>query len=425
ITVDKKIGICKLNNELTADIIDLPGTYSLYPKSMDETVVFEVLSNKNNPSHPDVVVIVADATNLKRNLLLYTQIADLKLPVIVALNMMDQADKSNIEINIDLLAKKLNVPVVALSARKSKGLDGLRNAIINAPKFPLQFPTIDVDALAAGLIEDIKKELAIDNSYVALQVAHQHEYLKYLSPEQSNRIEELEKKHSFETQKSQAAETISRYNFINEVLTDTVVYNSVALEENISNKIDHILTHKIWGFAIFFALLLFIFNAIFSWSAYPMELIESFFSWMTTFGHEYLPEGMLTDLLLDGIIAGLGGIVIFIPQITILFAFIAILEDTGYMARVTFMMDKLMRKVGLNGKSVVPLIGGLACAVPSIMAARNIENWKDRMITIMVTPLVSCSARLPVYTLLISLIIPDDKVLGFISVQALVLMGLY
>lgn len=425
ITVDKKIGTCKLNSNLSADIIDLPGTYSLYPKSVDETIVFEVLSNKNNSAHPDVVIIVADATNLKRNLLLYTQIADLKLPVIVALNMMDQAEKSNIEIDIDGLAKKLNVPVVALAARKSKGLEELKNAIINAPKFPLQFSTIDVDLLATGLIEDIKKELAIDNSYIALQVAHQHQYLKYLSKEQSNKIDELEKKHNFETQKSQAAETISRYNYINEVLSDTVVYKSVALEENISNRIDHILTHKIWGFTIFFFLLLFIFNAIFSWSAYPMELIESFFGWMTEFGHEHLPSGMLTDLLLDGVIAGLGGIVIFIPQIAILFAFIAILEDTGYMARVTFMMDKLMRKVGLNGKSVVPLIGGLACAVPSIMAARNIENWKDRMITIMVTPLVSCSARLPVYALLISLIIPDEKVLGFISIQALVLMGLY
>jgi len=425
ITVDKKTGICKLSEDKVAEIIDLPGTYSLYPKSIDEAIVFEVLSNKNGTSFPDVVVIVADASNLKRNLLLYTQIADLKLPVIIALNMMDQAEKGNIDINIDELAKKLNVQVVPLSARKSKGIDELKAAILNCTKIPLQHATIDVAAIAPALVAAISEEFNISNPYIALQLAHQHEYVKYLSKTQSDRVEELEQEHQFHPQKAQASETIARYNFINDVLHGTVVHRTAAFEENLSNKIDQFLTHKFWGFLVFLALLLFVFNAIFSWSAYPMELIESFFGWMTEFGHQHLPAGMLTDLLLDGVIAGLGGIVIFIPQIAILFAFIAILEDTGYMARVTFMMDRIMRKVGLNGKSVVPMIGGLACAVPSIMAARTIENWKDRMITIMVTPLISCSARLPVYTLLISLIIPEGTVLGFISIQALVLMSLY
>ncbi len=425
ITVDKKTGICKLSEEVYAEIIDLPGTYSLYPKSIDEAIVFEVLSNKSGASFPDVVVIVADASNLKRNLLLYTQIADLKLPVIIALNMMDQAEKGNIDININELAKRLNVQVVPLSARKSKGIEELKSAILNSTKVALQHPTIDVASIAPGLISAISEEFNISNPYVALQLAHQHEYVKYLSKEQSNRVEELEQEYQFHPQKAQASETIARYNFINDILHGTVVHRTAAFEENLSNKIDQFLTHKVWGFIVFLALLLFVFNAIFSWSAYPMELIEGFFGWMTKIGHEYLPAGMLTDLLLDGVIAGLGGIVIFIPQIAILFAFIAILEDTGYMARVTFMMDRIMRKVGLNGKSVVPMIGGLACAVPSIMAARTIENWKDRMITIMVTPLISCSARLPVYTLLISLIIPEGTVLGFISIQALVLMGLY
>src|SRR5690606_24548685 len=259
----------------------------------------------------------------------------------------------------------------------------------------------------------------------ALQVAHQHEYLRYLSKEKSDRVEELEGKHNFHTQESQAKETIERYNYINDILSDTVSYRSVALEENISNKIDHVLTHKVWGFVIFFGILLFIFNAIFSWSSYPMDLIEGLFVWISEVGHEKLPAGLLTDLILDGIIAGLGGIVIFIPQIAILFAFISILEETGYIARVTFMMDRLMRKVGLNGKSVVPMIGGLACAVPSIMAARTIENWKDRIITIMVTPLISCAARLPVYILLISLVVPDDKVWGIFDLRGLTLLGFY
>lgn len=312
-----------------------------------------------------------------------------------------------------------------LAARKGKGINELKEAIANSTLLPLQYETIEIDTLAPQLIADIRQELNIDNSYVALQIAHQHENLKYLGKEKSDRIEELEQKHHFHTQKVQAQETIERYNFINEILADTVKYKSVALEENISNKIDHVLTHKVWGFVIFLAILLFIFNAIFSWSTYPMELIEGLFGWITEVGHENLPKGMLTNLLLDGVIAGLGGIVVFIPQIAILFAFIAILEDTGYMSRVTFMMDKLMRKFGLNGKSVVPMIGGLACAVPSIMAARTIESWKDRIITIMVTPLVSCSARLPVYTLLISLVIPERTVFGFLNIQALVLMGLY
>lgn len=425
VTVDKKSGIAKLPDGQVAEIIDLPGTYSLYPKSADETIVFEVLSNKSNSSHPDIVVIVADATNLKRNLLLYTQIADLKLPVIIALNMMDQAEKSNIDIAIDALAKRLNVPVVALAARKSKGLEELKATIANSTKQPLQLATIDVELIAPDLIKEIGAELNIDNPYIALQVAHQYNHLKYLTAEQTRKVKELEQKHSFHPQKAQAEETISRYNFINEILLDTVVYRSVALEENISNKIDHYVTHKVWGFAIFFAILFAIFQSIFAWSEYPMMWIETLFVWLAETGHNYLPPGTLTDLFIDGILAGLSGVMVFIPQIALLFAFISILEDTGYMARVTFMMDKIMRKVGLNGKSVVPLIGGLACAVPSIMSARTIENWKDRIITIMVTPLVSCSARLPIYTLLISLVVPAKTVLGFINLQGLVLMMMY
>ncbi|MBD3748414.1 MAG: ferrous iron transport protein B [Sphingobacteriales bacterium] len=425
VTVDKKTGFSKLADGRILEIVDLPGTYSLYPKSADETIVFEVLSDPKNSSHPDMVVIVADATNLKRNLLLYTQIADLGLPVIIALNMMDLAAKSNMEIDIDALAKRLNVQVVSLAARKSQGIETLKNAIQFQSEIPLQSPTIDVEAIAPELIQTLSKELNITQPYIALQIAHQHEHLKYLTKTQSNRVEELEKQFDFHSQKSQAAETIARYNFINDVLLDTVKYKSVALEENISNKIDHYLTHKVWGFVIFIAILFSIFQSIFAWSEYPMAIIETVFVWLAEMGHRYLPAGVLTNLLIDGVLSGLSGVMVFIPQIALLFAFISILEDTGYMSRVTFMMDRLMRKVGLNGKSVVPLIGGLACAVPSIMSARTIENWKDRMITIMVTPLVSCSARLPIYTLLISLVVPKKMLLGFINLQGLALMSLY
>ena len=425
VTVDKKIGYSPLPDGRSAEVIDLPGTYSLYPKSRDESIVFSVLAEKATELTPDLVVVILDATNLKRNLLLYTQVADLKIPVIVALNMIDLAKKGGVVINIDLLAKKLGVPVIPISARKLDGIAALKAAISFANKFALQEGSIDVKAIAPDLIDSICKEIDTENPYFALQLAHQHETLKFLTPAQSDRIEELEKEHSFHSQKAQATETIARYNYINDFLYETVKTPVTAQDESHSNKIDKILTHRVFGFVIFMGILLFMFQSIFAWSAYPMSLIEDLFVLIQGGLRHVLPAGPLTDLLIDGVVAGLSGVLVFIPQIAILFAFISILEDTGYMARVTFMMDKIMRKVGLNGKSVVPLIGGFACAVPSIMSTRTIENWKDRMITIMVTPLVACSARLPVYTLLIALVVPSRNVWWIFNLQGLALTGMY
>lgn len=425
ITVDKKTGYMKLGNGSAAEIIDLPGTYSLYPKSADESIVFQVLADKTNKAFPDVIVLIADASNLKRNLLLYSQVADLGIPMILALNMIDLSEKQGIDIDLDKLAQKLGVQVVSISARNNIGIDKLKQAIANTNKVATQFQDVDVNVLAPEAINAIKSKLNSDNDYYALQVLHQHEYLKFFTAQEQEEIEQIEVSHQFESSKVQAAETIARYKHLNTLLAGVVTDNGIAKKFTFSDKLDSILTHKIWGFGIFLLILFVIFNAIFAWSSYPMDLIEGAFGAITELGHEYLPAGMLTDLLLDGVVAGLGGIFVFIPQIAILFAFISILEDTGYMARVTFMMDKVMSKVGLNGKSVVPMIGSLACAVPSIMAARNIENWKDRMITIMVTPLISCSARLPVYILIISLIIPAETVLGVFSLQGLALMVMY
>jgi ferrous iron transport protein B len=425
VTVDKKTGICDLPDGRRAQVIDLPGTYSLYPKSRDESIVFSVLADKSNPLRPDLVVVILDASNLKRNLLLYTQVADLKIPVIVALNMMDLAKKADITIDVNAFAQKLGVPVVPISARKIEGIDKLKEAITHANKIALQEDTIDVEAIAPQLVAQITKEIKVDNPYYALQLAHQHETINFITPAESDRIEELEHEFSFHSQKAQASETIARYNFINDLLYDTVTKKETAHDQTISNKIDKILTHKTFGFIIFFAILIFIFQSIFAWSAYPMKLIADTFVWIQSSLHTLLPAGPLTNLLVDGVIAGLSGVMVFIPQITILFGFISILEDTGYMSRVTFMMDRIMRKVGLNGKSVVPLIGGFACAVPSIMSTRNIENWKDRMITIMVTPLITCSARLPVYTLLIALVVPNRNVWWVFNLQGLALTGMY
>jgi len=425
VTVDKKVGHCTLLDDSRIRVIDLPGTYSLYPKSKDERIVMETLIDKKNTTHPDVIIFVADASNLRRNLLLYTQVADLKIPVIIALNMMDLASKSGIEIAIDALSNKLGVQVIPISARNSEGIDQLKQAIQYTSEIPVQVDTIQVSELAPGLVERIAEEMHINGPYIALQLVHQYDRLSFLSTTDRSRIGAIAQAFSFHSQKVQAAEIIARYNFINDVLFDTLKLKEGAKRETVSNRIDAILTHKVFGFVIFFAVLFLVFQSIFSWSAFPMDLIKELFIWLGNVGHQLLPVGVLTNLLIDGVLAGLSGVLVFVPQIAILFVFISILEDTGYMSRVTFMMDKIMRKVGLNGKSVVPLIGGFACAVPSIMSTRNIENWKDRMITIMVTPLVSCSARLPVYTLLISLAVPNQRVLGFINMQGLVLMAMY
>ncbi|MDQ8052935.1 MAG: ferrous iron transport protein B [Pedobacter sp.] len=425
ITVDKKIGYCKLPNAKTAEIIDLPGTYSLYPKSKDESIVFQVLADSHNPSHPDVIVLVADATNLRRNLLLCSQVADLGLPMLLVLNMTDLAKKEGINVNVDKLAERLGIQVVAMSARKNEGLEKLKAAIAHTTAIGTQVTGIDVTIFAPEAIAAVKQRLRTDNDYYALQVLHQHENLAYFTAEEQQDIESIETINLFESSKIQGAETIARYRYLSGILTDLITDTGAEKKFKVTDRLDKILTNRFWGFFIFILILFFVFNAIFSWSAYPMELIENSFVWLTEFGHAHLPAGLLTDLFLDGILAGLGGIVIFIPQIAILFALISILEDTGYMARVTFMLDKVMRKFGLSGKSIVPMIGGIACAVPSIMSARNIENWKDRMITIMVTPLVSCSARLPVYTLLISLVVPNRTVIGFLSLQGITLMAMY
>lgn len=425
VTVEKKTGYCKLPDQRQAQITDLPGTYSFYPKSKDERIVLDALMDKSASTYPDLIIFVADASNLKRNLLLFSQIADLNIPIIIALNMMDLARQSGIEISVDELALKLGVQVVPISARKQQGIDKLKEAIQNSSSVALQNPSIEVESIAPELIRKIQEELKIDKPYQALQIAHQYQEVGFLSDAEKSRVAELCKEFEFHSQKSQATETIARYNFINDVLFDTVKVNTKPGEETTSNRIDRVLTHRVFGFVIFFAILFLIFQAIFSWSEYPMTLIEDLFLWMTDQALRILPPGVFTDLMVDGVLAGLSGVIIFIPQIAILFACISVLEDTGYMSRVTFMMDKIMRKVGLSGKSIVPLIGGFACAVPSIMSARNIESWKDRMITIMVTPLIACSARLPVYTLLISLVVPDEKVWGFINLQGLALMSLY
>jgi len=426
VTVERKTGKLELTENLTASLIDLPGTYSLYPRSADEHIALEILNSTKNPDYPNVVVVVVDATNLKRNLLLLTQLIDLQLPVVLALNMMDVAEQSGIEINVTLLAEKLGVPVVAVTARDFQGITALKDAIVQQFEQPtLPSSTIHIHGYAPEVIDEIKNYFHINNDYAAFELAHHYHELNNLTQEKKDAIEAIGLKHNFNANKTQVAETIDRYNYINEILSDTVRKNKPALEETRSNTLDAILTHRIFGLLIFFVILFGVFQSIFNWSQYPMNVIENAFIGIENYLTAILPAGILTNLIIGGILPGMSGVLIFLPQIAVLFLFIAILEDTGYMARVTFMMDRLMKNFGLNGKSVVPLISGIACAVPAIMSARSIENWKDRLITIFVTPFMSCSARLPVYTLLISLVVPNRFVFGFLSLQGLILMAMY
>ncbi len=424
VTVDKRIGICNLDDKTQAEIIDLPGIYSLYPRTLDEKVVAEILADKNNRHYPDGVVLVADATNLKNCLLLLTQLMDLKLPTVLALNMMDLAAQSGQSIDIQMLTSSLDVPVVMINARSGQGVHELKQTL-KAKLSPSSKTIFQLDNEIKNVVNKIKERFHLATDYEAYQFLQQTENLVFLSEEERNYIRREAKENQFFPHKYQGAETVMRYGFIQDLLNNVILKTSDPEWKKFSYRIDKVLTHKVWGYLIFFSVLFLIFQSIFAWAQIPMDFIDQSFTTLSNIADNNLPDGPLFDLISQGIVPGIGGIIIFIPQIVILFACISILEESGYMARVVFLMDKIMRKFGLSGKSVVPLISGLACAIPAIMATRTIDNWKDRLITIFVTPFMSCSARLPVFTILVALIIPDDKVLGFFNYQGLVLMALY
>jgi ferrous iron transport protein B len=424
VTVEKRSGFSVLPDGTTAEIIDLPGIYSLYPRSLDERIVSEILLDHASPLCPDKIVVTADATNLKRSLLLLTQIIDLGLPTVLALNMMDLVTKAGISYDLTALSHELGVPVIPINARMGVGLDELKKVLSK----PLELPAKHIFTVyddAKDAVKNIREKFTLDNNYEAYQFLQQPGSLKFLNKSDKLFIEDVSRQHNFFPGKFQGAETIQRYAFIQTLLDRVTLKTGELSWKKYTSKLDFILTHKVWGYAIFFAILFLIFQSIFAWATVPMDFIDGTFAALSNYMSRALPEGVLTRLLTEGIIPGIGGIVIFVPQIAILFAFIAILEESGYMARVVFLMDKIMRKFGLNGKSVVPLMSGVACAIPAIMATRTIDNWKERTITIFVTPLMSCSARLPVFTILIALVVPDKLILGAFNLQGLALMGLY
>lgn len=423
ITVEKKQGTCKFGRACKVHVLDLPGTYSLNASSVDENVVIELLLNKNDKDFPDVAVVVADIENLKRNLLLFTQIKDLGIPTILAINMSDRMKRKAISLDVPLLEEKLKTKIALISSRKNLGFDYLKELIENYNQLSTK-PSLNASSISPEYFDRLRKAFPNQDLYKLWLVITQDVNFGKLDRNELKGVASFQTESVSNLKRLQQKETVARYQFINETLKETL-HIDTANAKDLRSRLDRVLTHKVWGYAIFFGILLLIFQAIFDWSAYPMDFIDSSFASLSEWTKNTLPPGDFSSLIAEGIIPGLGGIVIFIPQIAFLFLFISILEETGYMSRVVFLMDKLMRRFGLSGKSVVPLVAGTACAIPAIMATRNIENWKERLITILVTPFTTCAARLPVYLIIIALVIPDTRVLGIFSLQGLTLMFMY
>ena len=426
VTVDAKEGRLQLPSGQEAKLTDLPGTYSLHPTSSDEKIVAAVLANPEDPHFPDAVIYVADATHLEKHLLLFTQILHLGIPVLLALNMSDTAAEIGIRVNANALSERLGVPVIAISGRTGeniKKLTGEIEKLLSVP-FPKQKSFYVFSDVEKQIIVAICLNLSIKNPYQALLIAHHHQWLPFLSSQHRSTVAAIVQNKEFSSLRAQVDETLERFDNFTPIVQQ-VVQHPPQFPSTPTDRIDAIVTHRWWGPLLFFFVMMLIFQAIYDWSTVPMDWIEGFFSSLNTWIRANLPAHWLTDLLTNGILAGLSGILVFIPQIAILFLLVTILEEIGYMARVVFMFDKTMRRFGMNGRSVISLISGGACAVPAIMSSRTIGNWQERLITTMVTPFISCSARLPVYAVLIGLAVPAKKVFWIFSWQSLTFGSMY
>lgn len=426
VTVDKKLGKLRLDNNQTATLIDLPGTYNLYPTSQDERVVLNILANPNDEYYPDAIIYIADVTQLEKHFLLFTQVRDLGIPILLALNMSDAAAAQNIQYDVAAIEKAFQVPTVAISGRLGDNFPQLKvklNQLISHP-FKAPTPFYQLSEFETKVSQKIQKDFQLENPFQALLWAQNGTRLTFLSTEKRNEISQLVKTDNFNRLANQVREVMQRFDRFTPMLKKAVnrtPNNQITLTE----RIDDIVTHRVWGPLIFFAFMLVVFQAIYAWSAFPMDLIEAGFAGLTDMVNNIMPDTWYRSLLTDGIIAGLGGILIFIPQIAILFLLISILEEVGYMARAVFMFDSLMQRFGMNGRSIVALVSSGACAIPAVMSTRTISNWKERLITILVAPFISCSARIPVYTVLIGFVVPSATIWGFLNQQGLAFMGLY
>ncbi|WP_185851485.1 ferrous iron transport protein B [Blattabacterium cuenoti] len=418
VTVDKKIGYFFYEN-IYYQIIDLPGTYSLYPSSEDEEVVCNLLNNVEDIDYPDKIIVVADSSNIKKSLLLFRQIQDLGFPVLFILNMIDEAKKKGVIIDINELKKLLITEIILINARKGIGVEKIKKKIKNLKKKTKNYFFFNPGLRYHIAIKDVKKNYKINTYQAWYYLANSKNFFK----KNNILLNEIRKKHNIISKRLQIKETLDRYEEIGKIFSKTVSEKKKSHLE-FSKKIDnYLILHPLWGYLIFFIFLFFIFQSVFLWSEKPKKIIEFFFSFLQRKLENVYP-GPLNNFLLKGVLPGISSIITFIPQISVLLFFILLMEESGYISRVIFLMDRIMRPFGLNGKSVVPIISSVACAIPAVMSARHIENPRDRLITILITPFMTCSARLPVYTLIISMIIPDKKWF-FIQLRGIVLMAMY
>ena len=416
VTVASHSGNYVYKNE-EIEVIDLPGSYSIYPTSEDEAIFSRYLIQENYSG----VVYIADAINMRRSLLLFQQIQDLGIPAILVVNQVDEAEKRGIKIDISKLSKILNIPVFETNAKQNIGIESVREAV-----FTNQFKVSDNNSFEIpleqkALVYKVSSNTSEKNLYKIWTLLAADTYLGKI--ENVHEIITQEDSKCSVPKRLQITETVRRYQSIDKI-TAQITEKKPQLKELLTEKLDKVLVHKFWGYVVFLFILLMIFQSVFFLAEYPMTWIEDFFTWLSLFSGEHLPEGPINSLVSSGIIPGIGGILVFAPQIGILLYFLYLLEDSGYMARVVFLMDRMLRPFGLNGKSIVPLVSGTACAIPAIMSTRNIENVKERLITILVTPFMTCSARLPIYSIIIGLIIPDNNFLG-IKYRAIALMIMY
>lgn len=428
VTVDKKEGTVRLSDTSEAKLIDFPGAYSFYPNSQDERIVAQTFSQADSPDFPDAVVYVADVTRLEKHLLLFAQIRDLGIPMVLALNMADVAQREGLQVDTNTLAEFFKTQVVLLSGRTGQGIPELRTALLHvfqkgdaARDHQIQYELTPEEFVASRTVSSV---ISTASAYQALLIAHHHEWLPFLSDQQRQQIAAGLKEIHFNSVKSQVEETLERYGRFSPVVA-SALHRSGMPNGRLTAAMDRVLTHRVAGPIIFFALMALIFQSVFAWASYPMDWIEQGFGMLGSWLGAVVPEGWINSLITEGILAGLGGILVFVPQIAILFFLISLLEELGYMARAAFLFDRVMRWFGLNGRSIVALISGGACAIPAIMSTRTISNWKERLITILVTPFISCSARIPVYTVLIGFAVPTKTVAGIFNLQGLAFMGLY
>ncbi len=436
VTVDKKTGSFQLSSDTRIILTDFPGTYSLYPTSQDERIVAQTFTNPDDPNYPDAIIYIADVTQLEKHLLLFSQLIDINIPLVLALNMADLAAKRGIHVKREQLEKKLGIPVVCISGRTGHHIEKLKERLksILDKHYPQASLKKDASngkpknfytpsAQEEKIIREIKKIWPLPSDYQALLIAHHYQWLPWLNQQQRRQIARILKENPLDDLRAQVDETMARYNRLSPLVRRYLA--KAGQGKNFTAILDKTLTHPWLGPVIFFLIMLFVFQAIFSWAAYPMDWIDSGFAQLSEWLSNSLPANAITDLLVNGIVAGLGGIVIFVPQIAILFFLIGLLEEVGYLARVVYLFDGLMQRFGLGGRSIVALISGGACAIPAIMSTRTISNWKERLITILVTPFISCSARIPVYTALIAFAVPSKKVWWIFDQQGLAFMSLY